>query len=48
MPMQYKEFSAAVKVEKFQLKSFDFFCFVFAQNIDSVCSNEYPQSVFYN
>ena len=55
MPIKYKEFSEAIKIEKFQLKIFDIF--VFAKNIDfgyltepphQGGSNKYPQSMFWN
>ena len=56
MPMQYIEFSEAVKFENFQLKKFDIFL-IFAQNI--YCGytlepprrggfNKYPQSMFWS
>ena len=50
MPMQYKELSDKVKIEKKnQLIFFFFFFNVFAQNFYCgyiFCSNEYPQPMF--
>ena len=52
LPMQYTE-----TVENFQLKTFDIFLLIFAQNIDCGYtlepprrggSNEYPQSMFWS
>ena len=54
--MQYTQMFLALKIENFQLKSFDIFL-IFAQNIDCWYtlepprrggSNEYPQSMFWS
>ena len=56
MPMQYTEIFKVVKTKKISVENFDIFRF-FAQNIDCgyalelprrVCSNEYPQSMFFS
>ena len=56
LPMQYTEIIFALKIENFQLKTFDIFL-IFAQNIDCGYtlepphrggSNEYPQSMFWS
>ena len=56
LPMQYTEIILALKIENFQLKTFDIFL-IFAQNIDCGYtlepprrggSNEYPQSMFWS
>ena len=56
LPMQYTQSFLALKIENFQLKTFDIFL-IFAQNIDCGYkleplrrggSNEYPQSMFWS